>query len=365
MSYYEFDINTEITYLKGVGPRRAAALNKMNIFTFYDFLVHYPRDYEDEREVTPIDELEENTVAIVVGHIYRIESRTVRNNLTLINAMLRDYTGTVKVTWFNQEYLMSKLEEGMKLVVKGKVSEPFGYYNKYYSITVQAFDILDEDEDPNLGIFPIYPSTANLNQKFFRTSMRILLDRLPTMKEMLPSSILSENDLISYDTAIRLIHFPRSRMDIDEARRRLAFNELFLIQYGLILLKKKTQDEELGIKHKRNGKLMKAALNNLPFELTGDQQAVLKSVITDMQKVSPMRRLIQGDVGSGKTVIAMLALIKTVENGCQGSFMAPTEILAVQHYEKFTKLLEPLGIRVGLLSAQVTRSKKRRAEVYE
>ena len=203
MSYYEFDINTEITYLKGVGPRRAAALNKMNIFTFYDFLVHYPRDYEDEREVTPIDELEENTVAIVVGHIYRIESRTVRNNLTLINAMLRDYTGTVKVTWFNQEYLMSKLEEGMKLVVKGKVSEPFGYYNKYYSITVQAFDILDEDEDPNLGIFPIYPSTANLNQKFFRTSMRILLDRLPTMKEMLPSSILSENDLISYDTAIR------------------------------------------------------------------------------------------------------------------------------------------------------------------
>ncbi|MBR1397234.1 MAG: ATP-dependent DNA helicase RecG, partial [Selenomonadaceae bacterium] len=187
----------------------------------------------------------------------------------------------------------------------------------------------------------------------------------PTMKEMLPSSILSENDLISYDAAIRLIHFPRSRMDIDEARRRLAFNELFLIQYGLILLKKKTQDEELGIKHKRNGKLMKAALGNLPFELTGDQQAVLKSVITDMQKVSPMRRLIQGDVGSGKTVIAMLALIKTVENGCQGSFMAPTEILAVQHYEKFTKLLEPLGIRVGLLSAQVTRSKKRRAEVYE
>ncbi|MBR2179121.1 MAG: ATP-dependent DNA helicase RecG [Selenomonadaceae bacterium] len=364
MNNYAFDLNTDIMYLKGVGPRRAAALNHMNIFNFYDFLTHYPRAYEDEREVTPMNKLVVDETAIVVGHLSNITFREVRSNLKIINAILEDETDYIQVTWFNQDYLKKKLSNGMKLLVKGKVSEAFGS-NRLLSITVQAFDILGEEEHPNLGIFPVYPSTATLNQKFFRTTMRGLLERLPKMKEILPKNIIAEHELIPYDEAIRSIHFPQSRQDISEARHRLAFNELFLIQYGLMLIKKETQEEELGITHKPNGKLVQSVLESLPFELTGDQQNVFEEVIQDMEDSAPMRRLIQGDVGSGKTVVAMLALVKTVENGYQGIFMAPTEILAVQHYEKFLKILEPLGVRVGLLSAQVTRTKKRREEAYE
>ncbi len=364
MNKYEFNLKTDVMYLKGVGPRKAAALNKMNIFTFYDFLTHYPRDYEDEREVTPINKLVPNEVAIVVGRISNIESRKVRNNLTIINAILSDRTDYIQLTWFNQDYLKSRLESGMRLVVKGKVNEPFGRSN-LLSMAVQTFDILGEHENPDLGIFPIYPSTATLNQKFFRTTMRGLLDRMPEMREILPQSILQENDLIPYDDAIRAIHFPQSRYDLSQAQYRLIFNELFLIQYGLMSMKKQTQEDELGIKHKKNGDLVKIVLNSLPFKLTNDQSKVMADVVADMESKSPMRRLIQGDVGSGKTVIAMLALVKTVENGYQGVFMAPTEILAVQHFEKFTKLLEPVGIKIGLLSAQVTRTKKRREETYE
>ena len=361
---FAFDIKTEITYLKGVGPQRAKALNKIGIYTFYDFMTHYPRLYEDEREVTPISDLEVDETAIVIGHISNIKSRTVRNNLTIINAILEDATDYLQLTWFNQAYLLNKLKTGMRLIVKGKVSESYGR-SDIFSMNVISFDVLDENENPQLGIFPIYPSTSNLTQKFFRTSMRNLLARMPELQEFMPPDIIAENELMPYDRAIRSIHFPRSRLDIDEARYRLAFNELFLIQYGLMLLKKQSQDEELGIKHKRNGKLMKQALESLPFKLTKDQQMVFNEVKNDMQKQTPMRRLIQGDVGSGKTAVAMLALVKTVENGYQGAFMAPTEILAAQHYEKFVKQLEPLGIKIGFLSAQVTRTAKKREEAYE
>ena len=266
MAYNKFDLQNEITYLKGVGPRKAELLNKIGIFTFYDFLTHYPRDYEDAREITPINALEVDEVAIIVGIIDNVDSRQVRNNLTIINATVEDDTGYVRATWFNQEYLMNRLYPGTRILIKGKVGEAYGYRNMY-SISVQSFDILGRFEEPNLGIFPIYPSTAKLNQTFFRTSMRILIDNLPKLQEILPESIIEEHNLISYDKAMRSIHFPESRLDIDEARNRLAFNELFLIQYGLMLLKKQTQEEELGIKHKRNGTLFKSVFESLPFDL--------------------------------------------------------------------------------------------------
>ena len=166
------------------------------------------------------------------------------------------------------------------------------------------------------------------------------------------------------DKAARAIHFPKDFDELHEARRRLAFDELFLIQCGLMLIKRQAKDERLGIKHKRNGAFVKSILESLPFQLTKDQTKTFKEVAADMQKNVPMRRLIQGDVGSGKTAVAMLALVKTVENGFQGAFMAPTEILATQHYEKFSRQLSNFGIRVALLSSKVTSSLKNRREIY-
>jgi ATP-dependent DNA helicase RecG len=164
---------------------------------------------------------------------------------------------------------------------------------------------------------------------------------------------------------MRQIHFPDDEQSLRLARRRLAFDELFLIQCGLMLIKRKNTEEKLGITCKKNGALVKKVFESLPFQLTDDQLKTFKTVAKDMQSKLPMRRLIQGDVGSGKTVVAMLALVKAVENGYQGVMMAPTEILAVQHYNNFVKMLGDFGIRVGLLSAKVTRSKKMRTEVYE
>ena len=188
---------------------------------------------------------------------------------------------------------------------------------------------------------------------------------MPELEDELPREIVKRHDLMPYDQALRSIHFPFSQYEIDEARHRLAFEELFLIQCGLLMIKKQMQDDQLGIKHEPNGELMAAVLDALPFKLTNDQRSTLEAVTLDMESERPMRRLIQGDVGSGKTAVAMLALVKTVENGNQGVFMAPTEILAVQHYEKFKALLEPLNIRIGLLTGKVTRTKKNREAAYE
>ncbi len=364
MSFNKFELTDEITYLKGVGPRRAAALQKIGIETFYDFLTHYPRGYEDERTLNAIGDLIVGEVASVVGHLSNITSRDTRKGITVINALLGDDFDYVQLTWFNQKYLLKTLKNGMKLFVKGKVAESYSSGN-LLSIQVYSYDVLDEDEDPQLGIFPIYASTGNLNQKFFRTAMRNLLSRMPAMPEVLPTEVIAQYDLIALDAAMRTIHFPPSRAELEWARRRLAFDELFLIQCGLLMIKKQTQDEQLGIKHKPNGELMSAALGALPFALTDDQQSVLSEITSDMESDRPMRRLIQGDVGSGKTAVAMLALVKTVENGCQGVLMAPTEILATQHYEKFSAMLEPLGLRIGLLTAKVTRTKKNRETTYE
>ena len=359
---FEFKLTDEVMYVKGIGPRRAALLEKLNIFTKYDLLTHYPRTYENHSSLTDICDVLEGETVLIVGEIYNITSREARG-LTIINAILEDDTGYIKLTWFNQKYLLNKLYDGMRLLVIGKAKYDSWSHGLCVN-QIQNFTILDDDEEPELGITPIYPSTAAISQNVLRKAIKNLLNSMPTLKEILPQEILQAQQLISLDKAMRAVHFPKDFIELDQARRRLAFDELFLIQCGLMLIKKQTQDERLGISHKKNGALVKSVLKNLPFELTGDQKKVFRAVSKDMESKLPMRRLIQGDVGSGKTAVALLALVKTVQSGFQGAFMAPTEILAVQHYEKFSALLNDLGIRVGLLSAKVTRSKKLKDELY-
>lgn len=363
MSRYEFEFTDNITYLKGVGPARAKTLEKINVITMYDFLTYYPRTYEDWGKITPIGELAGEESVVIVGTLTRPEKIITRNGLTIIRAQLYDGTGRITLNWFNQDYLMQKLSAGMRLVVIGKTKSN-GLFGDVTMSQIKSFSILDNDERIKLGIVPIYPLTGTLKQSFFRTAMQNLLNKMPPLKEILPRVILDELNLMPLDDAIRAIHFPADRLQLDAARRRLAFDELFLIKCGLMLIKRQAQDESLGIAHKKNGALVKQALESLPFELTKDQKKTFKTVSKDMESKLPMRRLIQGDVGSGKTAVAMLALVKTIENGHQGAFMAPTEILATQHYEKFIKLLTPLNIKVGLLSAKVTAAKKKREEAY-
>ena len=364
MSFDKFELTDSVMYVKGVGPRRASALEKLNIVTKYDLLTHYPRAYENHSSLTRIADIIEGESVVVVGKIQNLTSRRTSRGLTIINALLIDETGYIQLTWFNQDYLLQKLHNGMRLLVIGKAK--YDTWAGGMCINqIQRFTVLEIGEEPELGITPIYSSTAAISQLNFRTAIKNLLASMPTLKEILPQEILDAEELISLDEALRAIHFPKDQFQLDAARRRLAFDELFLIQCGLMLIKRQTQDERLGITHKKNGALVKAVLNALPFDLTGDQKKVFRTVAKDMQSKLPMRRLVQGDVGSGKTVVALLALVKTVESGYQGALMAPTEILANQHYEKFSALLTGLGIRVALLSAKVTRSIKQREELYQ
>lgn len=360
---FKFEFTDNVMYVKGVGPRRAAALEKLNIFTKYDLLTHYPRAYENHNNLVQIADVFDGENVLLVGRISNITSREARG-LTIINAFLEDATGYIQLTWFNQKYLLNLLRNGMRLLVIGKTKYD-SWSGRLALNQIQSFTILEPDEEPELGIVPVYSLTAAISQNVMRTAIKNLLATMPPLTEILPQELIKAQGLISLDKAARTIHFPQDKFELDDARRRLAFDELFLIQCGLMLIKRQTQDERLGISHKKNGKLVKAALAKLPFDLTGDQKKVFRTVTKDMESKLPMRRLIQGDVGSGKTVVALLALLKTVESGYQGAFMAPTEILAIQHYEKFSALLTDLGVRVGLLSAKITRSKKLKDEAYQ
>ena len=354
-------LTDSVQYLKGVGPKKKAELNKLGIATVYDLLTYFPRTYEDQSVLTHIADLHAGETATVSGTIVNLHEQSGRRGLSILTAFLNDGTGILQVTWFNQKYLKNKLKTGRRVFVSGKPTYAFGGQGQFAMSQLHYFQILDKDEKPEglCGILPVYPATERLNQKFFRTLMAEALSELPELPELIPEDIGRAYHLMGRAAALKAIHFPPDGETLKKARYRLAFSELYLIQCGLLLLKKQSQETDLGIRFQPNGPLVKKVTANLPFTLTNDQQRTWQEICRDMERPVTMRRLVQGDVGSGKTVIAMLALVKAVENGWQGAMMAPTEILASQHYENLSRQLAPFGIRVGFLSGHLTPAKRR------
>lgn len=354
-------LTDSVQYLKGVGPKKKAELNKLGIATVYDLLTYFPRTYEDQSMLTHIADLHAGETATVSGTIVNLHEQSGRRGLSILTAFLNDGTGILQVTWFNQKYLKNKLKTGRRVFVSGKPTYAFGGQGQFAMSQLHYFQILDKDEKPEglCGILPVYPATERLNQKFFRTLMEEALSELPELSELIPEDIGRAYHLMGRAAALRAIHFPPDGETLKKARYRLAFSELYLIQCGLLLLKKQSQETDLGIRFQPNGPLVKKVTANLPFTLTNDQQRTWQEICRDMERPVTMRRLVQGDVGSGKTVIAMLAFVKAVENGWQGAMMAPTEILASQHYENLSRQLAPFGIRVGFLSGHLTPAKRR------
>ena len=355
-------IQDSVQYLKGVGPKKKAELARLGIATVYDLLMYFPRTYEDQSVLTRIADLQPGTVATVAGTIVNLQEQTGRRGLTILTAYLNDGTGILQVTWFNQKYLKKTLKAGRRVFVSGKAAYAYGGRGQFAMSQLRSFQVLEPGEQAAglCGILPVYAATEHLNQKFFRTLIAEALEAVGDLPELIPARILAAHHLMGRREALYAAHFPKDGAELKRARYRLAFSELYLIQCGLLLLKKQSQETKRGIRHQPSGKLVKAVLAGLPFTLTHAQQQAWQEICRDMERTVPMHRLVQGDVGSGKTVIAMLALVKTVENGRQGAMMAPTEILAAQHYENLSSKLAPLGIRVGYLSGHLT-PKKRRA----
>ena len=361
-------ITDDIHGIKGIGSKRKTALSRLGLATVYDLLTYFPRAYEDQSSITPLAKLIPDTKATVIGVIHSVQEKQTyrRRGFNVLTALITDDTGFLQLTWFNQRYLKPKLRVGERVMATGKLTYAYGGQGQLAMSSPSSFELLGKDDavENRLGIEPIYALTANIKQKFLRQVVANALAAVADsddLAEILPANILTGYQLIGRIEAFRQIHFPKNESELKAARRRLAFEELYLIQCGLLLLKRQSSLEQKGIRHLMNSKLLMRVWERLPFTLTSDQQAVWEDIVRDMEFALPMRRLIQGDVGSGKTVLAMLALVKTVENGYQGALMAPTEILASQHYHYLCDMLETLGVRIGLLSGRLT--KKKRADM--
>ena len=322
------NLEDNVNKVRGVGVQKAAALRRLGIETVSGLLTYYPRAYEDQSRITRIADLRPGTRATVVGVIRTVVERpTRRRGFTVLTALIGDGTGYAQAVWFNQRFLKSKLREGRRIFLTGKADYAYGGGGQLALTQITSLEFLGAEESPasRLGILPIYAATEGLTQKQLRQMMAYALrETAEALMETLPDAVLTEYGLVGRADAFRRIHFPKRAEELSDARRRLAFEELYLIQCGLLALKKRSVESQRGISHGENGVRVAAVLEALPFTLTEDQQTVWTEVARDMESPLPMRRLVQGDVGSGKTAIALLAHVKTEESGRQGAFMATT-----------------------------------------
>ena len=348
------DLEKDIKFIKGVGPNRATLLNKLGIFNLKDLITYFPREHEDRGKAKGIAELEDGEEALICAYpVARMNEIRIRGNLTLCKLIVRDETGTCQITWYNQSYLKNTFKPNERYKFYGKVSK------KYGKIEMQSPVYELESSNRNTGkIIPIYPLTYNLSQNTIRKIIENGLNEIDgKLEETLPKYILDKYNLYDYNTAIRQIHFPENFANFNLAKKRLVFEELFSMQLALLSLKNKYEIKKPGIEFSKDAK-MSDVIDILPFKPTGAQLRVLEEIDRDMESSKPMNRLLQGDVGSGKTVVALIAAYKAVKSGYQAVIMAPTAILASQHLETFNDILKDSGIRCELLISGITKKKK-------
>lgn len=349
-----------ITTLKGVGAARARQLKKLGILTIQNLLEHYPVRYEERGSIVPISELEAGKFATICGCIKKITERKIRPNLIITTVTVGDEDGSIELVWFNQPQINKKLTLNMAIVASGLVEKKIGRL-QLTKVIYKAAETVKLISDNN--IIPVYHSTEKISQTFLRELLSEVL-KTTRLLETLPASIIIKYKLNDRLESFKAIHFPSSLAAATSARQRFIFEELYYMQCALLYSKHRQKMYLTGIKHASNNSLFYLAVNSLPFTLTTDQSKALRNITDDMEGALPMRRLLQGDVGSGKTVLAILALVKTVENGYQGAMMAPTEILAEQHYRTIEELLLPLKIRVVLLTGS-TSTRERKAILFD
>ena len=349
------NLNKSIQYVKSVGEERAKLLNKLNVFTLKDMIYHFPRDYEDRSQKKKIYELNNEEKVTFEGILYsRISERRIRKGLTIYSAIIKDDTGTITATWFNQKFIKNQLVVGQSYLFFGKIKKGYGKIE----VADPIFEVSEGMSKHTSQIIPIYPSTSKLSQKIIQTVVRNVLDLVQAeLVETLPDYIRQKYKLEDINYCIKNIHFPDSLQAFENARYRLVFEELFVLQMGLLTMKETIDKDEIGIEFKKMPQIRELILK-LPFELTDAQKKVFDEILIDMQSSRSSNRLVQGDVGSGKTIVAILALYNCVLNGYQGAMMAPTEILAEQHYIYINELLSSFGINTGLLVGSLTQKQK-------
>jgi ATP-dependent DNA helicase RecG len=357
------DLDRPVQFLKGVGPGRAGVLQKLGLLTARDLLYHVPRRYADASTIQKIGSLEAGMDATVIGRVVSSGVLPTRAGLRIFQAVLRDRSGLIECSWPGQPFLDRIIQRGDLLLVSGPVRFFHGR-----QIQPREYVILSRQGEaaPGRGgtIFPIYPATEGLNQRAIRKLIAENLDALlrdVEAEEILPPGLRSRAEVPPLHTALSLLHRPASLEEAEQGRRRLALEELFLLQVVHARTHHQSTQARGGIRFERSGPLVRALLDRLPFRLTDAQIRVLKEIGADMGSDRRMQRLLQGDVGSGKTIVALFAMLRAVENGYQAALMAPTEILAEQHARTLGDLLGDLPVSVRLLTGRLRASDRRAA----
>jgi ATP-dependent DNA helicase RecG len=339
-----------------LGAQAARKLSLIGIRSYRDLLYYYPRRYEDRRALPHFGALSDQESVTVIGTITGRKAVKARTGMVVIRAFLEDqYGGKLTAVWFNQGWLEKQLFPGQRIILSGKVRRK----GRMVEINVSHHEIDDEGESLSSDrIAGIYPTTQGLSQAYIRRSVHRLLNALPVLPDHLPKSVLEKYALCSFDEGVRDIHFPTEEKTLQRAIRRLKFDEFFFLELRVLLNRDTTM---LGKHFKVRPKDIETFESSLPFKMTGAQKRALKEIFEDMSQPRQMARLLQGDVGSGKTAVAAAAIYIAVKNGYQAALMAPTEILARQHYLNLTQYLFPLGVRSELLMGSMLSKERREA----
>ena len=351
------ELEDKITTLKGVGPKKAEAFARLGIETVEDLIFAFPRIYEDRKNIIPIAQLREGETALFIGEVDVIRpGGYYRGRGSRVLRMLAtDDTGSIEVVFFNAAYLAKTIHKGDRLAFYGKPV----YNRDRLQVVHPQFEKADNAET---GILPVYPLTSGITQREMRRLQKLVRPLYSQVEDILSEETIHRNNLCGIEYAIKNVHFPDDRQNYLEAKYRLVFDEFMVLETGLMASKISEQEYEKGSRFLDDNSEIEF-IESLPYPLTGAQQRCVTEIMADLTSDRPMNRLIQGDVGSGKTAVAQIAMFKAVKSGFQAVMMAPTEILARQHYEGISKEFDAFGIRTGFLSGSMKATEKR--EVLE
>ena len=345
-------LSDPITILKGIGPAKAKQFAQLNILTLEDLICHFPRGYEDRTRFVTIAELEIDKPACFRATVMNTpRTAHIRKGLDLTRLQVADYTARLTLTFFNQRFTTDQLQYGKEYIFYGTLSGDYGGYG----MTSPAFEAIDSAPLVTRRVLPIYPLTAGLSNAAVLKAVRQALAICDPPEEILPEQVRREYGILDADRAYHAIHEPSSMEEAELARKRLIFEEFFIFSAGLGLMRAAREQKKTAPYGDCD---LSGFYKALPFTLTGAQQRAIREIAADLRRGAPMNRLVQGDVGSGKTMVAAAAGYLAVKNGRQAALMAPTEILAEQHYASLSKLLAPLGISVTLLTGAMTPKQK-------
>ena len=346
-------LSDPVTILKGIGPAKAKQFENLNILTLRDLICHFPRGYEDRTKLLPIEKLEPDVPACFRAMVMNTpRTNHIRKGLDLTKVQVADHSGRLNLTFFNNKFAAEALQYGKEYIFYGAVSGDFIGYN----MTNPVFEAMDSHPVTTRRILPIYPLTAGLSNAVMLKAVRQAMAVCDVPAEILPEEVRRKYGILPAERAYAAIHEPNSMAEAELAKKRLIFEEFFVFSAGLALMRSARAEKKTDIYYNIE---MEPFYRALPFRLTGAQQGAISEILKDFQKGAPMNRLVQGDVGSGKTMVAAAAAYCAMQNGRQAALMAPTEILAEQHYVSLGRLLSPLGIRTELLTGSMTVKEKR------